>query len=896
MHDAAGGRTWFNPRYLGTVAAVAVVYFGAAKFGLSLAFSTKQVTALWPPTGIAVAALLLGGYRVWPAIYLAAFAVNALVGDSILAAAGIAVGNTLGPVVARFSLDRLRGFDPSLGRVHDVLKLIVLGAAFGGAVSATNGVATLALSAIIPWSAYGSVWWVWWVGDAMGILVFAPLILSWAAQPRPTWDAAQRAELGTLFGGLLLASLVALAGVFVHTATPFQLQYAVFPFIIWVGLRFGARGTTLAVALVTGLAVWGAVHDRGPFVTGNLDQRLILLEMFMAVATVTGLTLSAVNAERTQAKKALQRANDELGHRVAERTAELLGRVTLLVTAEERLRESEERFRGAFEFAAIGIALVAPDGRWLQVNRSLCRMVGYTTEELLATNFQSITHPDDLEKDIGYVRQMLDGSLSHYNMEKRYFHKDGHILWIFLSVSLVRDATGRPLYFVSQIQDITGQRQLTEDLRSARADLQAILDNVPARITSWHADSTNHFVNREAATQFGVSADEAAGKHIQEIIGLARYAHAKPYIEAALAGERQSYEQVDSLSDGSLRYNHVEFVPKRPDGTVVGLYALATDVTELRESHRRLAEERERLKITLGSIHDAVITTDANTRITYINAAAESLFGLEMTAVEGRRVDAVIHLMDPQSSKAAANLIGQSAFHGKVFRREQACLLHRPDGTICYVTEVVSPVLDTTGAVSGMVIVFHDATLEIDRARDLQHRAMHDPLTGLSNRADFEQQLRAVFRKAHHLDRSAAIMAIDLDDFKALNDAAGHAAGDAMLCKVAEACRMTVRSSDIVARLGGDEFAVLLDSCTEDRAKHIGQQLLRALNALNIDWGGSHYTIGASIGLAMRTIDMADGKAWLDAADKACYTAKREGRGRLRTAVSLRGNELLAKH
>jgi PAS domain S-box-containing protein len=141
--------------------------------------------------------------------------------------------------------------------------------------------------------------------------------------------------------------------------------------------------------------------------------------------------------------------------------------------AKARLRESEDRFRGAFEFAAIGMALVAPDGRWLRVNRSMCRIVGYTPEELLATNFQAITHPDDLETDIGYIAQMLDGSLSHYDMEKRYFHKDGHILWILLSVSLVRDARGRPLYFVSQIQDITEQRQLTHELRRARADLQA---------------------------------------------------------------------------------------------------------------------------------------------------------------------------------------------------------------------------------------------------------------------------------------------------------------------------------------------------------------------------------------------------------------------------------------
>jgi two-component system sensor histidine kinase UhpB len=142
-------------------------------------------------------------------------------------------------------------------------------------------------------------------------------------------------------------------------------------------------------------------------------------------------------------------------------------RLTTRRQVEARLSESEERFRGAFEFAAIGMALVAPDGRWLRVNRSLCRIVGYTAEELMATDFQTITHPDDLDADVAYVRQMLDGSLSHYDMEKRYFHKDGRIIWILLSVSLVRDAVGHPLYFVSQIQDITERKQDVTALRES---------------------------------------------------------------------------------------------------------------------------------------------------------------------------------------------------------------------------------------------------------------------------------------------------------------------------------------------------------------------------------------------------------------------------------------------
>jgi len=173
----------------------------------------------------------------------------------------------------------------------------------------------------------------------------------------------------------------------------------------------------------------------------------------------------------------------------------------------------------------------------------------------------------------------------------------------------------------------------------------------------------------------------------------------------------------------------------------------------------------------------------------------------------------------------------------------------------------------------------------------LQHRAMRDPLTGLSNRAEFEERLRTVFGRARHLDRPAAVMAIDLDRFKAVNDAAGHAAGDAVLCKVAEACRLALRSSDIVGRLGGDEFAIILNNCAEDRATDIGQQLLRALNPLEFEWKGSRYTIGASIGLAMNR-DMADEKSWLDAADKACYIAKRDGRGLLRIATPMQSDEL----
>lgn len=140
----------------------------------------------------------------------------------------------------------------------------------------------------------------------------------------------------------------------------------------------------------------------------------------------------------------------------------------------EALQISEERFRSAFEFAAIGMALVAPDGRWLQVNHALCELVGYTEQELLQIDFQTISHPADLDSDLDYVQKLLAGTIRSYQMEKRYIHKDGRIVWILLSVSLLRDANGQALHFISQIQDITARKHLEEELRAANARLETL--------------------------------------------------------------------------------------------------------------------------------------------------------------------------------------------------------------------------------------------------------------------------------------------------------------------------------------------------------------------------------------------------------------------------------------
>ncbi|MGA8533398.1 MAG: MASE1 domain-containing protein [Candidatus Tumulicola sp.] len=284
---------------------VAVAYIAAAKLGLSLAFATKQVTAIWPPTGIALAALLLGGYRVWPGIWIGAFASNAVAAEPLWTAAAIATGNTIAPVFGTFLLRRFGEFDNALERVRDVFLLALLGSAIAMTVSATNGVVALALARIVPWSAFPSVWWVWWVGDAMGVLFVAPLLLTWftSLQRRPR-NEPRIAELCILGITLIATSAISFL-------SSFPLRLSVYPFIIWSALRFRQRETAAVIAVICGIAVWATSHGVGPWITGSFDSRLVQLDSWMAVLAITGLVLGAITAERRAARIDLQALLDQ---------------------------------------------------------------------------------------------------------------------------------------------------------------------------------------------------------------------------------------------------------------------------------------------------------------------------------------------------------------------------------------------------------------------------------------------------------------------------------------------------------------------------------------------------------------------------------------------------------
>jgi PAS domain S-box-containing protein len=319
---------------------VLAAYFLGGKIGLAIPFTSGNVSPVWPPAGIALAALLVWGYGMWPAVLAGAFLVNFFSPVPHAASLGIAVGNSGSALVTVWLLRKIPGFRSSLPRLQDVLALVLLGG-LSTAIAATAGVASLNLAGVKPWSGFTSAWLIWWLGDAMGVIVVAPLILSLSRLARLNFMSLIE------FTGLAVAAFGVAFLVFGHRfglgAADNVLVFLVFPFVIFAAIRFDTAGAAVVSALVAAVAIWETAIGLGPFVQPNPIRGATLLQVFLAVISISGLALAAVVAEREAAQGALLLVQDLARHR--ER-------------AEQALRSSEQRLSGIVNSAMDGIITV----------------------------------------------------------------------------------------------------------------------------------------------------------------------------------------------------------------------------------------------------------------------------------------------------------------------------------------------------------------------------------------------------------------------------------------------------------------------------------------------------------------------------------------------------------
>jgi diguanylate cyclase (GGDEF)-like protein/PAS domain S-box-containing protein len=418
---------------------------------------------------------------------------------------------------------------------------------------------------------------------------------------------------------------------------------------------------------------------------------------------------------------------------------------------EAALRESEQRFRRSFEDAAIGMALVGTDGRFLRTNRSLLEILGYPEEELLEKTFQDITHPDDLDADLDHFGRILAGEMRTYQTEKRYVHKEGHVVWILLNVSMVHDEEGAPLYFVSQIQDISERKRAEQKIRDAEQRYRTLVEQIPA-VT-----------------------------YIDPVDDPHTSLYTSPQIERMLGYTPQEW-QAEKLW------------PKRlhPD-------------------------DRERV------------------------LAADERF---------------------------------EAGGGESFSEEYRLLAK--DGTVVWVREEAVLVRDEAGDPLYWQGVFYDLTERKALEERLHYQAFHDPLTDLPNRRMFAEHLKGALKRTRRRNgRKSAVLFMDLDNFKVVNDSLGHEVGDHLLAAVGRRVEACLRKGEVAARLGGDEFTLLLENISSvGEAKEIAERVIRELRA---PFAIEGHLIFATISIGIALSD-AVGRGQEDllmrAADIALYRAK----------------------
>ena len=414
---------------------VAVFYVLAARLGLALALQAPQVSAVWPPTGLALFALLRYGRRGAVGVFLGAFVANAMAQEPLWVAAGIALGNTL-EAVAGTAILRWFDFDDCLSRPRDALAL--LGAAVASpVVSASIGVLCLGAGLVQPPGSLAALWRVWWVGDALGALILAPLLLTWthrwAFQSRRGW-------LGE--GVALLASLMIVASLAFSDRTPaLALEYLVFPFLIWAGLRFGPPATATVTATTYAVAVWGTHSGFGPFAGSGPEGGLIPLQVFMGVAAMTGLLFGAIAALHRQAR--------------------------------ERAQLSERRLVLALNAARMGVwdwDITSGEVRWsgeLEPLHGLPRGGFAGTYEA----FRAMIHPDDRERVESAIRSSVEARLP-YEEEFRIVGADGVARWTDARGQVVEDARGEPIRMVGVGIDVSRRKRLEEELRQQTAQMR----------------------------------------------------------------------------------------------------------------------------------------------------------------------------------------------------------------------------------------------------------------------------------------------------------------------------------------------------------------------------------------------------------------------------------------
>ena len=821
------------------IALLALSYFLTAKLGLAFAAVHPNVTTAWMPSGIALAFLLLRGARIWPGVMIGAFAVNASTSAGWEATVMISIGNTLEALAGTLFMRRFAGIPTRLNRVREMLLLLLPVALGATMIAATMGVYALLLGGTLKTDGAATAWLAWWLGDAIGIVIITPLIVCWR------FPASTRMR-GAEYVLLMLAPVAVAMATFLSGSAPrwFEnvLVLIIFPTAVWAALGAGMRAVTVANFLVAAIVIVATVLRRGPFADLPDGEEILLQQSYIYALALATLLLATERAER--------------------------------MSAEQNMRESEGRFRSVWETTNDGALIVDAAHVIRFANPAACEMFGYSSEELVGqplAKIQPLAMQDAHQKAVArYLATGVRG-LDWKGVELTALHRSGREIPIEIVFSEMHLDASR--CFVGFIRDITRRKEADKDLRSSQALFSRVFEASPVPIViSRIADGHFFEANRAGLDLFGYRREEVLGKNNDDL-------HIWPDMSqrGAIVERLRDRGRVDGI-ELTLRHRNGILLDVIYSAQIMEfggepcIIATLIDMTARKqiESQRRMLEERF-TKIFHSSPNPANVTRLDDGMFLEVNDAWTRVFGWTREEAIGRtsldlgiwadhrdRHDMVLALERGEKMHNAETHMRRK--DGEELTMLQSVELLEFDGQRCALDQ------------------YADITERKIAEQRIEELATRDSLTGLPNRALLIDRLSQGILGSQRNHELLALLFIDLDRFKTINDSLGHAAGDAVLKQVALRLGALMRKGDTLARIGGDEFVIVLDALRA--AEDIGAVAQKIIHTLSDPFliEGNALNGSASIGISVFPDDATDGATLMRNADMAMYFAKEHGR------------------
>lgn len=558
--------------------------------------------------------------------------------------------------------------------------------------------------------------------------------------------------------------------------------------------------------------------------------------------------------------------------------------ITSRKAQQEKLRRSEELLNRTGALAQVGGWEFDITTGCILWSAQTCRIhgvePGYQPQLAEAIEFYAPEARPMIEAALS--KAMADGQ--DWDLELPFIQRGGQRIWV-RAVGQAEFEGGQPLRLVGAIQDITQRVAHRQELQNAHERMSLATEIGGIGVWEWKVQTDALNWDAQMHLLYGHTAVPRTDCYAM----WARQIHPDDLsrVEAEVQKSLNCGDDFRSefrvvWPNGSVRHLRSSGrVTRDAEGQALRMLGVSWDVTPLRELTNQLAEQHELLRVTLQSIGDAVITTDAESAITWLNPVAERMTGWLSAEALGRPLTQVFYIVHEETRQPTESPVATCLQQGKIVGLANHTVLISRNGEEFGIEDSASPIRNPRGDILGAVLVFHDVTEQRRMSGEMSYRATHDALTGLVNRAEFETRLRRALDKAHEERSEHALMYIDLDRFKLVNDACGHSVGDQLLQQVAKLLRESVRAGDTLARLGGDEFAVILDHCTAEQAGRLAQQICDRMEEFRFLHDERRFSIGTSIGLVPLDNRWATAASAMQAADTSCYAAKEGGRNRV---------------